>query len=112
MKKTADELPLHLEKNPDILAEIGQQKGDRVVVGFAAETERLLVHAAEKLKKKNLDLIVANDITKAGAGFDVDTNIVRLLHADGQVDELELMSKAAIAEKILDQVKRLLDHRK
>jgi phosphopantothenoylcysteine decarboxylase/phosphopantothenate--cysteine ligase len=112
MKKTTDELTLQLAKNPDILAEIGQQKGNRVVVGFAAETERLLVHAAEKLKKKNLDLIVANDITKAGAGFDVDTNIVRLLHADGQVDELELMSKAAVAEKILDQVKRLLDHRK
>ncbi len=112
IKKTADDLTLQLEKNPDILAEIGQQKGGRIVVGFAAETERLLVHAAEKLKKKNLDLIVANDITKAGAGFDGDTNIVRLLHADGQVDELELMSKAAVAEKILNQVKRLLDNRK
>ena len=112
MKKTADGLTLKLEKNPDILAEIGQQKGNRIIVGFAAETERLLAHAAEKLRKKNLDLIVANDITKEGAGFDVDTNIVRLLHADGQVDELELMSKVAIAEKILNQVKQLLDNRK
>ena len=112
MKKTSDDFTLQMEKNPDILAEIGQQKGERIVVGFAAETERLLVHAAEKLKKKNLDLIVANDVTKAGAGFDVDTNIVKLLHADGRVDELKLMSKAAVAGKILNQVKKLLDHRK
>ncbi len=112
MKKTADELTLQLEKTPDILTEIGQRKGDRIVVGFAAETERLLIHAAEKLKNKNLDLIVANDITKVGAGFDVDTNIVRLLHADGRIDELELMNKSVVAEKIFDQVKTLLNNRK
>ncbi len=112
IKKGAQEMALLLEKNPDILAEIGRKKGDRVVVGFAAETERLLVHAAEKLKKKNLDLIVANDITGEGAGFDVDTNVVKLLHADGRIDELGLMSKTAVAEKILDQVKILLDNRK
>ncbi len=104
MKKTADELTLDLEKNPDILTELGQQKEDRVLVGFAAETERLLVHAAEKLQKKNLDLIVANDITQDGAGFDVDTNIVRLLHADGRVEELEKMSKSQVAQRLLDRV--------
>ncbi len=104
MKKTADKLTLELEKNPDILAELGQQKEGRILVGFAAETERLLAHAAEKLQKKNLDLIVANDITREGAGFNVDTNIVRLLHANGRVEELELMSKAKVAQQLLNRV--------
>ena len=104
MKKTTDELTLHLEKTPDILAELGKQKEGRVLVGFAAETERLLAHAAEKLQKKNLDLIVANDITQEGAGFDVDTNIVRFLHANGRVEELEKMSKAEVAQQLLNQV--------
>jgi len=104
MKKTADKLTLNLEKNPDILAEIGQQKDGRILVGFAAETERLLAHAAEKLKKKKLDLIVANDITREGAGFDVDTNVVRLLYADGRVEELDLMSKTQVAQQLLDRV--------
>ncbi len=104
IKKGADKLVLNLEKNPDILAELGQQKGERVLVGFAAETERLLVHAAEKLKKKNLDLIVANDITRDGAGFDGDTNIVRMLHADGEVEEFDKMSKKGVAQKLLDRV--------
>ena len=107
MKKSADQFTLHLEKNPDILSELGQQKEGRVLVGFAAETERLLAHAAEKLQNKNLDLIVANDITREGAGFDVDTNIVRLLHVDGRVDELELMSKVEVAQQLLDRVKVL-----
>ena len=104
MKKTADKLTLKLEKNPDILAELGQKKGELVLVGFAAETERLLVHAAEKLQKKNLDLIVANDITRDGAGFDGDTNIVKFLSADGQVEELEQMSKNEVARQLLDRV--------
>lgn len=107
MKKTDDHLTLELEKNPDILAELGQQKQGRILVGFAAETERLLVHAAEKLQKKNLDLIVANDITREGAGFDGDTNIVRILHADGKVEEFEKMSKKAVAQRLLDRVKPL-----
>ncbi|MCD6581746.1 MAG: bifunctional phosphopantothenoylcysteine decarboxylase/phosphopantothenate--cysteine ligase CoaBC [Desulfuromusa sp.] len=104
MKKTADKLTLKLEKNLDILAELGQKKGALVLVGFAAETERLLVHAAEKLQKKNLDLIVANDITRDGAGFDGDTNIVKFLSADGQVEELEQMSKKEVARQLLDRV--------
>ncbi|MFK5926167.1 MAG: bifunctional phosphopantothenoylcysteine decarboxylase/phosphopantothenate--cysteine ligase CoaBC [Desulfuromusa sp.] len=104
MKKTADQLTLKLEKNPDILAELGQQKNGRILVGFAAETERLLAHAAEKLQKKKLDLIVANDITRDGAGFDVDTNIVHLLHADGRVEKLEKMSKTQVAGQLLDRL--------
>lgn len=107
MKKTGDGLTLQLEKNPDILSELGARKGDKILIGFAAETERLLIHAAEKLKKKNLDMIVANDVTRLDAGFNVDTNIVRFLYADGRVEELGLMSKVLVAEKLLDQVARL-----
>lgn len=107
LKKTADELSLALEKNPDILAELGGQKGDRVLIGFAAETERLLAHAAEKLQKKNLDMIVANDVSAEGAGFDVDTNIVRFLFADGRVEKLDLMKKEQVALRLLDQVELL-----
>ncbi len=112
MKKSADKSTLKLEKNPDILAELGQQKNGRILVGFAAETERLLAHAAEKLQKKNLDLIVANDISRDGAGFDVDTNIVRLLHADGRVEDLKLMSKAQVAHQLLDRVMILWESRR
>ena len=107
MKKTADNLTLELEKNPDILAEIGQQKEGRILIGFAAETERLLTHAAEKLLKKNLDMIVANDITREGAGFDGDTNIVKFLHADGKVEEFEKVSKKVVAQRLMDRVKTL-----
>ena len=107
MKKTADNLTLNLERNPDILAELGRQKEGRVLIGFAAETERLLAHAAEKLQKKNLDLIVANDITQEGAGFDLDTNIVKFLYADGRVEDLELLSKSQVAQQLLDRVRVL-----
>ncbi len=107
MKKQADELTLPLEKNPDILAELGEQKGERVLVGFAAETERLLAHAADKLKRKNLDLIVANDVSKEGAGFNVDTNIVRFLHANGEVEGFDLMTKEQVAEQLLNRVRLL-----
>ena len=99
-KGNAETMSVELERNPDILAELGQQKGDRVLVGFAAETEELLAHAQKKLEEKNLDLIVANDVTQDGAGFDCDTNIVRLLFADGRVEELAQMSKAKVAETL------------
>ncbi len=79
-----------------------------MVVGFAAETENLLKHASDKLKRKKLDLIVANDITQSGAGFDVDTNIVKLLHADGRVEELPQLSKDEVAHQLLDRVVELL----
>jgi len=104
VKKQADELTLSLEKNPDILAELGSLKEEQILIGFAAETERLLVHAAEKLRRKNLDMIVANDVSKVGAGFNVDTNIVRFLHANGDVEEFGLMTKVQVAERLLDRV--------
>ena len=106
-KEEAESLQLRLEKNPDILAELGKNKGQRILVGFAAETDDLLKNATRKLREKNLDMIVANDVTEAGAGFDVDTNIVRFLFADGSQEALPQMSKDEVAHALLDRVKRL-----
>ncbi|MBT1075609.1 bifunctional phosphopantothenoylcysteine decarboxylase/phosphopantothenate--cysteine ligase CoaBC [Geobacter grbiciae] len=103
IKKSADAMVLELEKNPDILAEVGRVKGDRVLVGFAAETNDLVENARKKLTGKNLDLVVANDIGQPGAGFNVDTNIAKLLHRDGHVEELPLMGKDEMATIILDR---------
>ena len=107
-KGSAETTTVDLQRNPDILAELGQQKGSRVLIGFAAETEDLLKHAREKLANKNLDMIVANDVTQEGAGFNGDTNIVRFLTADGNVEELPQMSKEAVAEALLDRATALL----
>jgi phosphopantothenoylcysteine decarboxylase/phosphopantothenate--cysteine ligase len=103
-KGEAQALSLRLEKNPDILAELGRMKGERFLVGFAAETADLLANARKKLEEKDLDLIVANDITQAGAGFDVDTNIVRLLFRDGTLEELPQLSKDEVAHRLLDRI--------
>lgn len=100
---------VELQRNPDILAELGQQKGSCILIGFAAETQELLKHAREKLESKNLDMIVANDVTQEGAGFDGDTNIVRFLTADGNVEELPQMTKREVAEVLLDRAVGLLD---
>jgi len=100
-----EEWQIELERNPDILYELGQHKGDRVLVGFAAETQDLLNNALAKIKKKNLDLIVANDLTLEGAGFGTDTNIVKIISRTGEVEEPPQMSKAALANKILDKIK-------
>ncbi|HEY6008738.1 MAG TPA: bifunctional phosphopantothenoylcysteine decarboxylase/phosphopantothenate--cysteine ligase CoaBC [Geobacteraceae bacterium] len=104
IKKETDSLTLSLVKNPDILAELGLQKGERTLIGFAAETANLLENAAKKLAEKNADMIVANDIGMPGAGFNVDTNIVKLLHRDGRVEELPLLEKEELADRILDRV--------
>ncbi len=107
IKKTEDALVLELVRNPDILGELGNMKGERVLVGFAAETGSLLENAAKKLAEKNLDLVVANDVSQAGAGFNVDTNIARLCFRDGRVEELPLMGKGELADLILDRVAEL-----
>lgn len=104
MKKNNDSVFLELEKTTDILAELGRRKNKQILVGFAAETEKLLEHAKDKLTRKNLDMIVANDVLTPGAGFDVDTNIVRFLYPDGRVEQLELMSKTSVAEQLLDRI--------
>lgn len=107
IKKTGDTLSLVLEKNPDILAELGRIKTQQILVGFAAETENLIAHAAEKLQRKNADLIVANDVTLQGAGFNADTNIVKLLYKDGNVEELPQMAKKELADVIFDKIRCL-----
>ncbi len=107
IKKNGDPLTLTLEKNPDILAAIGKEKNSTLLVGFAAETDDLLANAEKKLKSKKVDLMVANDVTKPGAGFDSDTNIVTLLTPDGKAEELPQMTKEEVAHKILDKILQL-----
>jgi len=107
MKRNREPLTIHLEPTPDILAEAAQTKGDRLIVGFAAETEHVAENARKKLAAKNADLIVANDVTAEGAGFDHDTNIVTLFSRDGRDLALPKLSKSAVAQRILDEVLRL-----
>ena len=104
IKKTSIPPVLELERNPDILLEAGKSKGNRIFVGFAAETQNLLKNAKEKLAKKNLDLIVANDVSLPGAGFRVDTNIVKVIRRSGKVEKLPLMSKEDLADQILERI--------
>jgi len=104
IKKSGAQPTLSLELNPDILSEAGRRKGKRLIVGFAAETESLLANAQRKLAEKNLDLIVANDVSLPGAGFAVDTNIVKVIDRSGKVEELPLMDKEELANRILDRI--------
>ncbi len=109
IKKQDDEtISLALVKNPDILWELGKIKKDQVLVGFAAETENLVKHATSKIKHKNLDLIVANDLTLPGVGFDHDTNQVTLLFPDGRSQQIPMEEKTKIADSILNEVVHLL----
>ncbi|NLH96002.1 MAG: bifunctional phosphopantothenoylcysteine decarboxylase/phosphopantothenate--cysteine ligase CoaBC [Clostridiaceae bacterium] len=107
IKKNGDEMVLRLVKNPDILKKLGTMKGNRILVGFSAETDDLEGNAADKLESKNLDMIVANDVTMEGAGFGTDTNIIKILKCDGTVIDLPLMSKLEAAHRILDEVRGL-----
>jgi phosphopantothenoylcysteine decarboxylase / phosphopantothenate---cysteine ligase len=107
IKKSDPTLTVQFERTPDILASLGQRKGDKIVVGFAAETERVAENARKKLVSKFADLIVANDVTAEGAGFDRDTNIVTLFSRDGRDLALPKLSKTEVAQRILDEVVRL-----
>ncbi len=108
VKKGDLEYPLTLERTKDILEELGKKKGNRILVGFAAETEDLMANAKKKLLEKNLDFIVVNDVTKPGAGFGLDTNQVNILYPSGQVKNLPLMTKEEVSQFIFDDVVRLL----
>jgi phosphopantothenoylcysteine decarboxylase/phosphopantothenate--cysteine ligase len=108
LKKAESYGSLELEKTRDILEEIGKKKGSQILVGFAAETEDLVTHARKKLKEKNLDFIVVNDVTKPDAGFGSDTNQVKILYSSGEVRDLLLMSKEEVSQSILDEVVNLL----
>ena len=99
---------LHLEPTPDVLAALGARKEHQVLVGFAAETERVREHATAKLAAKHVDLMVANDVSAPDAGFEVDTNRATLLDAHGGIEEVPLCSKLALADVILDRVRRTL----
>ena len=102
-KQGGEPMTFTLVENPDVAATLGKAKrSGQVFVGFAAETNDVLAHARDKLARKNLDMIVANDVTRPGAGFDVDTNIVTLITKDGQ-EALPMMSKAEVAQQILDR---------
>jgi phosphopantothenoylcysteine decarboxylase/phosphopantothenate--cysteine ligase len=109
IKKGDPEYSLALEKTKDILEELGKKKENRILVGFAAETEDLVTHAQKKLQEKNLDLIVVNDVTQPGAGFGSDTNQAKILSPSGQVKDLALATKEEISGAILDHVVALLE---
>ncbi len=107
IKKAGDELALHLVKNPDILASLGRARrheSRQVLVGFAAETEHLLENASEKLIQKNLDFIVANNLTESESGFGTDTNKVKIIDRSGAVEDLPTLSKEEVAARILDRL--------
>jgi phosphopantothenoylcysteine decarboxylase/phosphopantothenate--cysteine ligase len=99
-----DGMTIVMDQNPDILKTLGGMKKKQFLVGFAAETQNLLENAANKVKKKNLDMIVANDVSLKGAGFNTDTNIVKFLYPDGKVEALEILSKDEVASILLDRV--------
>jgi phosphopantothenoylcysteine decarboxylase/phosphopantothenate--cysteine ligase len=104
IKKSSMPLQLYLEPNPDILEELGAIKNGKFLIGFAAETDDLTANARKKLQTKNLDMIVANDVTLEGSGFDGDTNIAALLDRTGAARALPLMTKDELAEEILDHM--------
>lgn len=111
VKKLCDELPVTLVRNPDILGRLGNSRGHRktpVLVGFAAETENLVENARKKLMEKNIDFIVANNLTQVGSGFGCDTNEVKIIDREGTIEEIPQQSKESVAERILDRVESLL----
>jgi len=112
IKKGESDTTLALERTKDILEELGKKKGNRILIGFAAETEDLIANAKKKLKEKNLDFIVVNDVTRPGAGFSSDTNQVKIIYPSGQVKDLPLMTKEDVSQLILDEVVGLLKRRK
>lgn len=108
IKKQPGDAIIELERTKDILKELGLKKKKQILVGFAAETDHLEEYALKKLREKNADMIVANNVKAEGAGFGTDTNIVSLFKRDGTVSKLPLMSKQAVAEKIIDEIAQLL----
>jgi len=107
LKKGEPEITVTFTENPDILAELGKNKRHQLLVGFAAETGEIPVHARKKLEAKNLDLVVANDICQEGGGFEADTNTVCLAFRDGRFFDLPTMSKYLVAHRVIDAVLEL-----
>ncbi|MBV8773990.1 MAG: bifunctional phosphopantothenoylcysteine decarboxylase/phosphopantothenate--cysteine ligase CoaBC, partial [Deltaproteobacteria bacterium] len=111
LKKNPQGMVLELTPIADELPRLAAQKGDRILVGFAAETEDLEVNAADKLTRKRLDFIVANDVSRADAGFAVDTNVVTIVGADGRRETTPRLSKDEVGDVILDRLPELRAHR-
>lgn len=111
IKKKDSDLSIELCRNKDIAQELGKIKGYKVLVGFAAETNDVLENAAKKIKKKNLDFIVANDLTMQGAGFSTETNIVKIIEADGRIKEYPKLLKSEVGDIILDKVRDILENK-
>lgn len=111
IKKKDSDLSIELCRNKDIAQELGKIKGDKVLVGFAAETNDVLENSAKKVKKKNLDFIVANDLTMQGAGFSTETNIVKIIEADGSIKEYPKLLKSEVGDIILDKVRDILENK-
>jgi phosphopantothenoylcysteine decarboxylase/phosphopantothenate--cysteine ligase len=107
IKKDDTSGTLELVPTEDILKGLGREKGNKILVGFAAETQDLIKNARKKLENKNLDMIVANDVSRTDAGFGVDTNLVRIIEKGGKESELPIMSKEEVADAILDRVREL-----
>jgi phosphopantothenoylcysteine decarboxylase/phosphopantothenate--cysteine ligase len=108
IKKDTAPLTLQLEHTEDILAELGTTPGGRLLVGFAAETDSIIHNATQKLKQKNLDMIIVNDLLQEGAGFGCDTNAVTIIERSGNVTELPVKQKAEVASRILDKIVELV----
>lgn len=104
LKKDKDSLTIELERNPDILKSLGEKKGNKILIGFAAESNNLIDYASKKLKDKNLDFIVANNIMEEGAGFGGDTNLVTIIKSDGSIKSYEKMTKKEVARIVLGTV--------
>jgi phosphopantothenoylcysteine decarboxylase / phosphopantothenate---cysteine ligase len=107
LKRGTERLTIEFEPTEDILADVSRRKGERLLIGFAAETDHVAEHARRKLKEKAADLIVANDVTAPGAGFDHDTNIVTIFRSDGHEQSLPKLTKVQVAHRILDEILEL-----
>jgi len=107
LKKTAAKVSIDLDPTPDILAEVGQKKGDRILIGFAAETQNMVEEAKRKMRVKNCDMVVGNLVSQQGIGFDSDQNEVTLVLRSGEVEHVKQAPKREVADRILDQVQRL-----
>ena len=103
-KESHDTLTIELTQNPDILYGLGQKKKNQFLVGFAAETNDVIEHGKEKLKRKNLDMLVANDVAMPGAGFNVNTNIAALLYRDGHMEQYPKMTKEELGHIIIEKI--------
>ena len=111
IKKKDGELQLTLVRNPDILKELGEKKQHQILMGFAAETQNVEAYAKGKLEKKNLDFIVANDVSKKDAGFAVDTNRIIVFSREGSKESYPLMKKRELADILLDKIEEKLSVR-